>query len=47
MLIKEQVYWLNKISGSERNNFLYLERNDHGTKRPDTFWNVSRGFEAN
>ena len=25
-----------QISGSERNNFLYLERNDHGTKRPNT-----------
>ena len=27
---------MKQICGSERNNFLYLERNDHGTKRPDT-----------
>ena len=24
---------IKQISGSERNNFLYMERNDHGTKR--------------
>ena len=36
-LFKEQ------ISGSERNNFLYSERNDHGTKRPDTI--TKRGLD--
>ena len=33
---------IKQISRSERNNSLYLERNDHGTKRPDTLSGISR-----
>ena len=34
--VEEKNEPIKQISGSERNNFLYSGRNDHGTKRPDT-----------
>lgn len=34
--LDERTSLLNKFFGSERNNFLCLERNDRGTKQPDT-----------